>query len=136
MYSLQRITTIADCDLLLTWANKEKSELTRKKMNEEYDVTNYGTTSVEIEAVLQGVIAEIAAQETIIAGLPEGPSREDAIRKKTRLEYRRFVLETRRENYGSVALLEKELDLERINRELSEVDGFIAGLTAHRGTLS
>lgn len=135
MYSFSRIATVVDCDVLLTWANKEKSELTLKKINDEYSVGNYGSTSIEIEAILQGVIAEIAAQESVIAILPEGPSKEDAIRKKTRLEYKRFVLTTRKENYGSVALLEKELDLERINKELTEVDNFITSLTAHRGTL-
>lgn len=135
MYSLNRITTITDCDVLLAWANKEKSELTLKKINDEYSVENYGSTSIEIEAILQGVIAEIAAQDSVIAILPEGPSKEDAIRKKTRLEYKRFVLTTRKENYGSVALLEKELDLERINKELIEVDRFISDITAHRITL-
>lgn len=135
MYSLNRITTIADCDTLLAWANKEKSELTLKKINDEYSVENYSSTSIEIEAILQGVIAEIAAQESVIAILPEGPSKEEAIRKKTRLEYKRFVLTTRKENYGSVALLEKELDLDRINKELTSVETFITELTAHRGTL-
>ncbi|CAM3582882.1 hypothetical protein FSS13T_23580 [Flavobacterium saliperosum S13] len=135
MYSLNRITTITDCDTLLAWANKEKSELTLKKINDEYSVQNYGSTSIEIEAILQGVIAEIAAQESVIAILQEGPSKEEAIRKKTRLEYKRFVLTTRKENYGSVALLEKELDLDRINKELTSVETFITDLTAHRGTL-
>ena len=135
MFSLHRITTVTDCDVLLARANKEKSELTLKKMNDEYSVENYGSTSVEIEAILQGVIAEIAAQESVIAILPEGPSKEEAIRKKTRLEYKRFVLTTRKENYGSVALLEKELDLDRINKELAAVETFITDLTAHRGTL-
>lgn len=63
MFSLQRITNVTDCDVLLARANREKSELTLKKMNDEYSVQNYGSTSVEIEAILQGVIAEIAAQD-------------------------------------------------------------------------
>ena len=135
MYSLNRITTVTDCDLLLEWANKEKTDLTRKKMNEEYAVATYGTTSIEIDAILQGVLIEIAANDQVLAVVSEGTTREEAIKKKKRLEYRQFVLETRRENYGSVALLEKELELERINKELTEVDTFITGLTAHRGTL-
>ncbi|MCG2611379.1 hypothetical protein LZZ90_07650 [Flavobacterium sp. SM15] len=135
MYSLNRITTVTDCDVLLAWANKEKTGLTRKKMNEEYAVATYGTTSVEIDAILQGVLIEIAANDQVLAVVSEGTTREEAIKKKKRLEYRQFVLETRRENYGSVALLEKELELERISKELIEVDTFITSLTAHRGTL-
>jgi hypothetical protein len=45
------------------------------------------------------------------------------------------LLENRKESYGAVALLEKELDLERVNKQLAEVDVFIAEVTAHRDTL-
>ena len=68
----------------------------------------------------------ITATETIIAVLPEGPSKEDAINKRTRLEYKKFLLETRRESYGTVALLEKQMDLARVIQELTEVDTFIS----------
>ena len=76
MYSVTNLTTIADCDVLLTMANKELGDLTFKKLSEERLVTNYSTTSVEIDAVLQGVLAEISAVDTIIAALPEGPTKE------------------------------------------------------------
>lgn len=135
MYSFTRIESAADCDFLLTWASKEKADLTLKKLNEEHSANNYGDTSIEISAVLQGVLAEISALEITIANLPEGTTKQDAIKKKTRLEYRQFVLEDRKENYGSVALLEKQLDVNRINRELEEVEAFIAGVTAHKETL-
>ncbi|MEW5676310.1 hypothetical protein ABGT15_08360 [Flavobacterium enshiense] len=135
MYSLNKISTIADCDVLLAWAEKEKSDLTFKQLSVERVTTNYSNISVEIDAILQGVVAEIAAVETVIAVLPEGPTKEDEIKRKTRLEYKRFLLENRKESYGSVALLEKELDLERINKELEEVDFFISNITTHKTTL-
>ncbi|MES2863285.1 MAG: hypothetical protein V4666_04145 [Bacteroidota bacterium] len=135
MYSLNKINTVADCNVLLTWAEKEKSDLTFKQLSVERVAVNYSSTSIEIDAVLQGVIAELTAIETIISTLVEGPTKEDLVKKKTRLEYKRFLLENRKESYGSVALLEKELDLERINKELDEVDGFIMTITAHKATL-
>ncbi|CAM3506610.1 hypothetical protein FSS13T_09960 [Flavobacterium saliperosum S13] len=132
MYSLNKITTVADCDVLLTWAEKEKSDLTFKQLSVERLTVNYSSTSVEIDAVLQGVIAEIDATETVLAALPEGPTKEDLEKKLTRLEYKKFLLENRKESYGSVALLEKELDLERINKELDEVEVFIADVNARK----
>ena len=135
MYSLNKITTVADCNVLLTWAEKEKSDLTFKQLSVERVTVNYSSTSVEVDAVLQGVIAEITAIETIITTLPEGQTKEDLVKKKTRLEYKKFLLENRKESYGSVALLEKELDLERINKELDEVDTFITSITDHKATL-
>lgn len=135
MYSLNKITTVADCNVLLTWAEKEKSDLTFKQLSVERVTVNYSSTSVEVDAVLQGVVAEITAIETIITTLPEGQTKEDLLKKKTRLEYKKFLLENRKESYGSVALLEKELDLERINKELDEVEAFITSITDHKATL-
>ncbi len=135
MYTVSNLTTIADCDVLLTMANKEKADLAFKKLSEERLVTNYSTTSVEIDAVLQGVLAEISAVDTIIATLPEGSTKENEEKRKVRLEYKKFLLENRKESYGAVALLEKELDLERVNKQLEEVNLFIDAVTAHKATL-
>lgn len=135
MYSLNKITTVADCNVLLTWAEKEKSDLTFKQLSVERVTVNYGSTSVEIDAVLQGVNIELNANQAVFATLPEGQSKEEMEKKIKRLEYKKFLLENRKESYGSVALLEKELDLERINKELDEVDTFISTVTAHKATL-
>jgi hypothetical protein len=135
MYSLNKITTVTDCDVLLAWAEREKSDLAYKKLSVERVTINHSSTSVEIEAILQGVIAEIAAVETVIGILPEGPTKEGEEKRKKRLEYRQFLLENRKETYGSVALVERELDLERVSKELEEVDAFIASATTHRNTL-
>lgn len=134
-YSIENLTQIADCNVLLAWAAKEKAELDFKKLSDERLTVRYTETSQELNAMLQGVIAELSASETIIAALPEGPAKEDAIDKKIRLEYKKFLLETRKESYGTVALLEKEMDLGRINQELEEVDVFIAAIEARKATL-
>ncbi len=134
-YSVNKITTVADCDLLLAWAVKEKADLNYKKLSEERLTNNYSETSIEIDAELQSVISEIAATETIIATLPDGNSKEDAIKKKVRLEYRKFLLENRKESYGVVALLEKELDLTNVTQSLAEIDAFTAAITARKAEL-
>ena len=135
MYTVTNLTTIADCDVLLNMANKEKADLTFKKLSEERMVTNYSTTSVEIDVVLQGVLSEISAVNTIVAALPEGPTKENEEKRKVRLEYKKFLLENRKESYGAVALLEKELDLARVNKQLEEVNLFIDAITTHKATL-
>ena len=135
MYSLNKITTVADCNVLLTWAEKEKSDLAHKHYTIERLAINFGSTSAEIEAILQGVNIELTANQTIFASLPEGPSKEEMEKKIRKLDYKKFLLENRKESYGTIALLEKELDLERINKELDEVNTFITTVTAHKATL-
>lgn len=121
-YSISNITQVEDCDVLLAWAQKEKSDLTFKKFSEERLTTSFADTSVEVAAILQGVLLEITAVETIIGVLPDGPTKEEEIKKKVKLEYKKFLLENRKESYGAVALLEKELDLARVEQELAEVE--------------
>ena len=135
MYSLHKITTVADCNVLLTWAEKEKGELLHKHYTVSRLATTFGSTSVEIDSLLQSVIIEININQTAIATMPEGPTKEEYTKKLTRLEYKKFLLEDKKESYGSIALLEKELDLERINKELVEVYAFITTITDHKATL-
>jgi hypothetical protein len=134
-YSISKITTVADCDLLLAWAAKEKTDLIFKKLSEERLTNNYSTASVEIDAELQSVNTDITATETIITTLPAGNSKDDAVKKKVKLEYRKFLLENRKESYGVVALLEKELDLTKVTIELAEIDTFTTAITARKAEL-
>lgn len=113
-YTISGLTTVADGDVLLTSAGKEKADLEFKKLSEERLTNKYATTSVEVDAILQGVLVELSAVNTIIGVLPDGPTKEEELKKKVKLEYKKFLLENRKESYGAVALLEKELDLARV----------------------
>jgi hypothetical protein len=88
MYSLNKITTVADCNVLLTWAQKEKSDLAHKHYTIERLAVNFGTTSAEIEAILQGVNIELTANQSVFPTLPEGQTKEEMEKKikKTRLQ--------------------------------------------------
>lgn len=134
-YSVQNLTQVADCDVLLSWAQKEKADLTFRKLSVERLTDRYAETSVEVATQLQGVIAELAAVDSYIAILPDGPIKDEALDKKTRLEYKKFLLEGRVESYGVVALLEKQMDLGRVEQEIAEVDAFVAAVEARKAAL-
>ncbi|MDN3657241.1 hypothetical protein QWZ08_16445 [Ferruginibacter paludis] len=134
-YSTAKISTTADCDLLLAMAAKEKSNLDFKKLSDERQKTNYSDNSIEIDAELLAVEAEIAATTTIINTLPEGTSKDDAVKKKTKLEYKKFLLDNRKEGYGAVALLGKEMELAIVDLELGEIATFTAEVTARKAAL-
>ena len=135
MYSTQHLTQVADCNILLAMATKEKADLTFKKLSDERMTVRFTQTALELDAALQAVIAELSAIETIINMLPDGPTKDDALDKKTRLEFKQFTIESRRENYGTVALLEKEMDLARVDQELNEVEAFIAAIETKKSQL-
>lgn len=134
-YTVENLTQVADCDVLLSWAQKEKADLTFRKLSVERLTDRYAETSVEVATQLQGVIAELAAVDSYIAILPDGPIKDEALDKKTRLEYKKFLLEGRVESYGVVALLEKQMDLGRVEQEIAEVDAFVAAVEARKAAL-
>ncbi|WP_162127950.1 hypothetical protein [Flavobacterium phycosphaerae] len=134
-YSVQNLTQVADCNVLLTWAEREKADLAFKKTAEERLIVKYAETSIEIDAVLQGVITELAVTDGIIASLPDGPVKDEQLKKRKKIDYKKFLLETRRETYGVIALLQKELDVTRLDRELAEIDVFIETVKTYKENL-
>lgn len=135
-YSVSNLTEVADCNELLTWAEKEKADLAFKKTAEERLTVKFAETSLEIDAILQGVVAELAVLDTIIASLPDGPVKDEQIKTKTKKEYKKFLLETRRETYGKIALLQKESEVARLDQELEEMDVFITTIQEHKATIN
>jgi hypothetical protein len=51
------------------------------------------------------------------------------------LEARKKMLEMREDNYGVIALLEKENELARVTLEITEMDNFIAALQARKAAI-
>lgn len=135
MYSIEKLTQVSDCDAVLTWAQTEKENLELKKLNESKLTKNYSNTSLSIETELQSIITQMNTINTILPTLPEGSIKEENLKKLRKLDYRKFLLEDRRINYGVVALLEKELDVERITKEIAEIDAFITAVTQKKATL-
>lgn len=135
MYSIEKLTQVSDCDAVLTWAQTEKENLELKKLNESKLTKNYSNTSLSIETELQSIITQMNTINTILPTLPEGSIKEENLKKLRKLDYRKFLLEDRRINYGVVALLEKELDVERITKEIVEIDAFITAVTQKKATL-
>lgn len=135
MYSIEKLTQVSDCDAVLTWAQTEKESLELKKLNESKLTKDYSTTSLSIDTELLSVTTQINAINTVLPTLPEGSVKEDHLKKLKKLDYRKFLLEDRRINYGVVALLEKELDVERLTKEITEIDAFITSVTQKKATL-
>lgn len=134
-YAVQNLTLVADCDTLLALAAKERADLDFKRLSEERMTLKFAATAQQIDAELQSVSAMLAALETIIATLPEGPAKDAEEDRRTRLEYRKWTLENRKEANGAVALLEKEMDLSRSLSQLTEVDGFVEAVRARKAAL-
>ena len=62
---------------------------------------------IEVQAILQSVITELEALETVIAALTNDPTKVNELQRKIKLEYKEFLLKNRKEIYVAVALAKK-----------------------------
>ena len=134
-YSIANLNEIADCVELLSWAAREKEDLEYRKTTNLRQTVRFRENFQGVDAELVGILAELSAVEITIAALPDGEPKRDAIKKRTRLEYKKFLLETRKESYGTVALIEKEMDLGRVLREIEEVGVFMEAVEVRKAAL-
>ena len=134
-YSVSLLTTRPDCQALIDLANSEKGTLAYRKTGFERQHLTATVTSQEIESSLVAVTAEIGALQLAHGTLSEGPSRDTIFNNIKKCEYKKFLLEQRKENYGVLALLEKEYDIASVDRNIAETDDFIDQVTVHMNTL-
>lgn len=134
-YSLVKITSQADCDSLIQLANKEKDDLQYRKTTVTHQNANFAETAADVDAELSSVNAQLTALTTVIAGLPAGQVKDSNITKQKKLELKQFLLNQKKENYGSIALLQNEMEQATIDAQITEVDAFVAAVTTHKATL-
>lgn len=134
-YSVTTLTKVADCDTVLALIEKEKKDLSYRKLSLERQQENYANTTLEVASEIEVLNAELSAVNTVIATLPNGDTKDDNIKRQKKLEYNLFLLTNRKANYGAIALLEKEFDIARIERELEEADAFAAAVTARKTSI-
>lgn len=128
-YTVSLLTTEADCQALIDIAQSEKDGLNYRKTGLQRQRQTATLTSAEIETELASVIVEIDALQSVMNSLPEGPTKAETLRKYKKAEYKKFLLEQRKGNYGVMSLLEKEYDIACIEKDIEEADAFITAVT-------
>jgi len=68
-------------------------------------------------------------------GLTDGELKTEQIKKKKKAELQHFLLTDKQHDYGVVALLAKELDLARLEKDIEATGNFIAAIEAHKASL-
>jgi hypothetical protein len=128
-YTVSLLTNVPDCQALIEIATAEKADLNYRKSGLLRQSQNATLTSAEIEAELTSVNAELSALQTLINNLPDGPIKEDAIRRYKKADYKKVLLEGRKGKYGVISILGREYDIACIDHDIAEADAFIIAVT-------
>ncbi len=134
-YSVNKLTSKADCDALIQVANKGKDDLQYRKTTVNHQNVNFATTADEVDADLSSTNAQLTALTTVIASLPNGDVKDANITKQKKLELKAFLLNQKKENYGSIALLMNEFEQAKIDLEIAEADSLITAVQTQKAAL-
>lgn len=134
-YTVSLLTNVPDCQALINIATAEKADLNYRKSGLLRQSQNATLTSAEIEAELTSVNAELSALQNLIDNLPDGPIKEDTIRRYKKADYKKVLLEGRRGKYGVLSILEREYDIACIDHDITEADAFITAVTDRMNAL-
>ncbi|WP_210518335.1 hypothetical protein [Hymenobacter terricola] len=135
-YSVNLLTTAAECDAALALAATELRDLNHRGDNLDYTRENTTDSATEIQAEMASLTAEIGALNTIIPTLAAGTK----ARKTNEVNLRRATnrqadLTDRQESRGPVALLTRELDLAQVQVQITETNAYIAAVTARKAVV-
>jgi capsule polysaccharide export protein KpsE/RkpR len=135
-FPVHLLTTIADCDAVLTEAQAELRtfQVRESVLDLKDDTTTASATATAAELTdLDATIAQLTSIiPTLSAGSKIRRTNERALRTATR---RREDLTLNQPTQNAVTALLKALDARQVTVQVAEIQQFIAEVTAHRATL-
>jgi hypothetical protein len=134
-YSVSKLTTVAECDKATALATERKTDLQFEQTVSGKDLTDQEKVVQQTTINLITVKAEITGTEAAIAGMPAGEQKENYLDKLRRLNDRKDNFEERLRKGGAAALLDTELDAALLVAQITEIDAYLAAITAHKATL-
>ena len=133
-FSVNLLATPTQCDALLATKQRERTGLVNRLNNLAFQLANWND-STSAEADLAATQALITGLTPVVNALADGDDKRRNQNMLNRYETRANNLIGRVENYGTIALLEKELDRDTVTGNIAVLDTFIAAVTARRAAL-
>ena len=133
-FSVNKLTTIAQCDGLLATKQRERTGLVNRLNNLQFQLDNWDdATSATTE--LTATQALITGLTPVVTALPDGDDKRRNQNQLNRYQTRANNLTGKVENYGVLALLEKELDRDTLTGDIATLDTFVTAVTTRRAEL-
>lgn len=135
MYSTNKLLTAAECDQAIALATNRKAEFTFDQTVQDHSLVGQAKNAAIETANLISVNAQITGTEASIAVTTDGTFKTSLINKLRRLNDRKDNLNERMQKGGNISLLDAELDTVLIDRQMTEIDAYIAAVTAQKAKL-
>jgi hypothetical protein len=125
-YSIEKINTLAGCDLLVASAQKKKLMLERKRRNLGESIEAFSKRLDQLIRDLAEVQIVLTAYTNAYHALPEGCKYKASMNVEVkRLELRKARLEKRAFTCNVQALLSKQLRYNKLDAQVSAIESYI-----------
>lgn len=130
-YSLEKVTTIEQCEALMLLAGKEKDSLDRRRRNLGESISTFDERTGTYGDEMQSVETYAAAYDA----LPEDKNKMNINVEIKRLEARKAQLDKIVIGYNTKSLIGKQVDFNLLDSQVPAYDAHIAALLAKRAQL-
>jgi hypothetical protein len=135
-YLLEKISTVAACDHLLTLAQKRKQNLERKRRNLGESIDTFRNRLDQIDKDSITVQSILDAFTKAYNELPDGKDKINTTIKIKRLELRKAQLVKKAFTCNVQSLLSKQVRYNKLDSQVSAIDSYIAAVQNKRTALS
>ncbi|MFP5041362.1 hypothetical protein [Parasediminibacterium sp. JCM 36343] len=135
-YSLDKITTKADCDVVIAAVQKEKDNLTFTQTSLTHQKDNNSGNATDVDTELTAVSTELTGLTTIVGTLGAGKVKDGYLKKQAALTLRQLILNGKKASYGSSALVQTEFQLAQVALQITEAASLITSLQTKKAALT
>jgi len=130
--NINSLESISECDNILGVAIEIKNDFERKLLAASQKQALLSNSAIGLDQKIAWATEDLQRVNEQIASLPEGKEKEAAITQRMRIELNLRVLNGGIDNYGIVALLEADLNVEMYTGTMEKIDSFIAEVEAKK----
>lgn len=136
MFNVQILTTKAECDEVIAFAEEEIDNLQFDQTSASRTEARLADSSAEVTEELQSVQTIVDAYSAAAQTLPEGPAKKQNAKKLRRALFDRDNLLDRKDKNNPVAVLRRSAMVQTLGAELTIYQTLLAEVPAHKATLS
>jgi len=134
-YTTNTLQSVAECDELLALVSREKRGMEIRRNSLSFRNETLEESSEDFLADIAQANSELEYLNDTIPNMPEGNKKEEMITDQLLLTAKLRKYNARRENFGPIGLLQRQLDVEMLNNNVAEIDEFIAAINTRKNTL-
>lgn len=135
-YSVELLTTEAECDLLLAHNAEQLRTLRHAAEGHDYQRENSAETAEELTLKLADAESDVTKLTSDVASMADGELKRKRTRELEVATAHRNTLRYQRNSQGAIAVLEREDALEQTNARIGKAETYKAAIEGRKAVIA